>query len=315
MVEDNDPSVLHELTDKARPLPLWAYERLFERYPVLPHLLAYDPRVPPPVLDHFALGDPDPEPGEPPALSRTQAERLAGDADERTRAGAAADPRMPGDLVERLATDPAEAVRLAVSMRPELTEDQRATIDYQVRPTDRIRPARWAYETENPHEQRRCISSAHAGLRRSVTYNPHLSPELVAELAAQEDEVVRLLLVENQPTAPPETVLWVYARHLAITHTWLPDHSALAGYPFARLAEDPFPRLRALVTRDPATAPNIIERLSHDPDPAVRTEMARDRRLPVARVLELYEDYSTTEGASANPRLPLSVMQSILAAS
>ena len=136
----------------------------------------------------------------------------------------------------------------------------------------------------------------------------------MAELAAPEDEVLRLLLVENQKTAPAETVLWVYARRLAITHTWLSDHPALAGYPFARLADDPFPCLRALVTRDPATPPEVIERLSHDQDPAVRTEMARDRRLPVARVLEMFEDHSTTEGAAANPHLPLPVMQSILAA-
>ncbi|MGK5680177.1 hypothetical protein [Actinoplanes sp. URMC 104] len=314
LVEDPDRKVLHELIEHGMPLPLWAYERLFERYPAYRYYVADDPRVPAPVLHHFRLSEPDPQPDALPPLSRAEAERLAGHPSESTRAEAAADPRLPADLVEQLAGDPANAVRLAVSMRPELTEQQRARIDYQVHSSDRVPLVRWARETQDPSEQRRCVTSAHAGLRRSVALNPHLSPELMAALAADDDEDVRLLLVESQKAAPPETVLWVYARNLAITHSWLPDHPALAGYPFARLAEDPFPRLRALVTRDPATPPEVIERLSHDPDPAVRTEMARDRRLPVARVLELFEDHSTTEGAAANPRLPLPVMHSIVAA-
>lgn len=135
----------------------------------------------------------------------------------------------------------------------------------------------------------------------------------MATLAVAEDEVVRLLLVEHQEAAPAETVLWVYARNLAITHFALTEHPGLTGFPFARLADDPYPRLRALVARDPAAAPDLIERLSHDPDPAVRAEMARDRRLPVERVLELLDDESTAEDAAANPRLPLPVMELVLA--
>jgi hypothetical protein len=314
LVDDPDPGVLSELViEGGWPLPLWAYERLLERSPTYRRWLTYDPRVSPEVRDHLGLHEEDEEIGELPPLSRAEAERLTADPDEYRRREAAADPRMPADLVEQLAVDPDDVVRLTVSMRPELSESQRAAIDYQVRPSDRIKPARWACETKDPLEQQRCFSSAHPGLRRSVAYNPHLSPELLATLAAPEDEVVRLLMVETQEAAPPETVLWVYARHLAITHFWLPNHPALAGYPFARLADDPYPRLRALVTRDPATPPEVIERLSHDPDPSVRTEMATDPRLSATRLLELFDDESTAEGAAANPNLPVPVMADILA--
>ena len=314
LVDDPDRAVVSELViEGGRPMPLWAYERLLERYPSYRRWLADDPRVPREILDSLGLSEQDDGIGELPPLSRAEAEQLAGDPDKYRRAEAAADPRLPADLVEQLAVDSDHVVRLAVSMRPELTESQRAAIDYHVRPADRIQPARWAYQTKEPVEQQRCISSAHAGLRRSVAYNRHLSPELVAALAAPEDEVVRLLLVENQKAAPPETVLWVYARNLAITHFWLPRHPALAGYPFARLADDPFPRLRALITRDPATRPEVIERLSHDPDALVRAEMAADPRLSAARLLELFDDESTAEGAAANPSLPLPAMADILA--
>ena len=161
LVEDGDRDVLHELIDKGLPLPLWAYERLFDRYPVLRHYVAGDPRVPLPVLHHFGLSEPDPEPDELPPLSRTEAERLVGDADEHTRAGAAADPGMPADLVERLAGDPASSVRLAVSMRRELAEQQRAAIDYQC---CRTTESRWCGGHARP-----AIRASSAGASRRCT--------------------------------------------------------------------------------------------------------------------------------------------------
>ncbi|MER5336822.1 hypothetical protein [Micromonospora sp. NPDC002717] len=68
-------------------------------------------------------------PSDEPPLDRWEAEAKARDDNEWTRAAAAADPSLPTDLVAELAVDPSPAVRLAVSMRPELSEEQRAAIN------------------------------------------------------------------------------------------------------------------------------------------------------------------------------------------
>lgn len=61
---------------------------------------------------------------------RADAERCVA---ERTHLAALAEnPSLPIDLVERLAVDPDEAVRLAVSLRPELDETRRMSIDFTV---------------------------------------------------------------------------------------------------------------------------------------------------------------------------------------
>ncbi|MEU0561522.1 hypothetical protein [Dactylosporangium sp. NPDC006015] len=113
-------------------------------------------------------------------LTRAAAETMVAADRPYIREQAAAHPDLPVDLVERLAADPDHGVRLAVSMRPELTEEQRAVIGYRIGPEDRIQPAVWARHTRDPEVQRRCATSAHIGLRRSVALNEHLAPDLVA---------------------------------------------------------------------------------------------------------------------------------------
>src|SRR5690606_24158168 len=73
-------------------------------------------------------------------LTRAQALGLCRDPSPCTRAAAASNPSLPADLVDVLADDPEHEVRLAVSLRPELTEERRAAIDYHVGPRDRIHP-------------------------------------------------------------------------------------------------------------------------------------------------------------------------------
>jgi hypothetical protein len=64
---------------------------------------------------------------------------------------------------------------------------------------------------------------------------------------------------------------------------------------------------------DPEAAPELVERLSHDPHPAVRTSVAADPRLSPGRVLELFDDPLVTGQAAASPHLPTVVMERILA--
>ncbi|MEV5574684.1 hypothetical protein AB0L06_32005 [Spirillospora sp. NPDC052269] len=101
-------------------------------------------------------------------------------------------PNPPEDVTDRLLTDPAPSVRLAVSMRPELTEEQRAAIDFHVGPKDFVRPPDWLWDRLDDLEtMRRCATSAHLGLRRTAAYSPHLPADLVE------------FLTEHHPSPPP----------------------------------------------------------------------------------------------------------------
>jgi hypothetical protein len=327
LVEDPEFKVLYVLakgpmtfdlrfTRREPPLPGWAYRRLIERDARLREVVATSRWAPSELREQLSptlATAPPAVPVEESALDRAEAEAIADSESEWTRAAAAADPRLPADLVARLAADPSPAVRLAVSMRPELGEVERAAIDYVVAPEDRIEPAHWATVTRNPQEQRRCVYSAHIGLRRSVAYNPSLSPDLVAVLATDEDFAVRLLLCENHADVPSETVLDTYLEARTMTRGRLLHHPAFKRVGLARLAESPDPGARCLVVLDPEAPAELLERLSHDPHPAVRACIAADPRLSPARVLELFDDPLTTDRAAANPHLPVPVMERTIA--
>ncbi|GLK99360.1 hypothetical protein [Dactylosporangium matsuzakiense] len=254
----------------------------------------------------------EPAPAEEPPLERAEAEARAGDASEWTRVAAAADPRLPADLVARLAVDPSPTVRLTVSMRAELSEEQRAAIDYHVGRNDRITPARWATGTRDPEVQRRCAYSAHIGLRRSVATNPFLTPDLIAVLAGDDGFAVRLLLCETHTDVPAETVLNAFLEARTMTRGRLLNHPSFRRVGLARLAGSPDPQARALAALDPEAPPELIERLSHDAHPMVRMWTADDARLSPGRVLELFDDPATTGAAAANRQLPVPLMHRIL---
>jgi hypothetical protein len=295
-------------------LPRWAYDRLIERDARLRDDIAGSRWAPRDLRERLAPSAAETTaPMDEPLPDRLAAEALARGEDVWDRARAAADPIMPSDLVVKLSTDPSPAVRLAASMHPSLSERQRAAIDYHVAPDDRITPAHWAMITRDPQQQRQCVYSSHVGLRRSVSYNPALSPDLIAVLATDDDFAVRLLLCENQADVSGETVLATYLEARTLSRSRLLEHPALQSVGLARLAEAPDPAARCLVTLDPDAPPALLELLSHDSHPAVRASTAHDPRLSPARVLELFDDPMTTERAAANPHLPVHIMERILA--
>jgi hypothetical protein len=322
LVEDPDPAVLRVLAEgpdyffvwafkpEPTPLPDWAYGRLYERSPKLALHLSFNPFVPVELQERLGVDTAPAE--EKPPLTSEEAEEQAASDNEWTRRCAAAGPALSAGTVARLAADPSPLVRLAVSMRPELTEDERAAIDYHVGRDDRITPARWAAETEDPGEQSRCARSAHIGLRRSVACNPHLPADLIALLAGDDDFAVRLLLCERHLDVPPDTVLNTFLEATTMTRGRLLQHPSLLNSGPARLADHPDPQARALAVRDPDATPELIERLSHDPDPQVRAWLADDPRLPLERLLEMFEDPETAGVSAANPNLPLPLMHRVL---
>ncbi|MEV0570019.1 hypothetical protein [Dactylosporangium sp. NPDC050588] len=322
LVDDPDDFVRRLLAEGPQPFRLWieepepaltvrGYERLIERMPRAVDLIEGSPYVPHELRERLWPAGPGADPDREP-LTRAAAETMVAAGRPYTRTQAAAHPELPADLVERLAADPDHGVRLAVSMRPELTEEQRAAIDYRVGPEDRIQPAEWARRTRDPEVQRRCAASAHIGLRRSVAMNRQLAVDLVAVLARDADFAVRLLLCESQAAVPAETVIATFLEARTMTKERLLQHPAIRRDSLAHLADDPDPRRRAFTVYDRAVPADVIERLSHDPEPVVRGWCAGDARLSPGRVLDLFDDPFSTGGAAANPRLAVTAMRKII---
>jgi hypothetical protein len=134
----------------------------------------------------------------------------------------------------------------------------------------------------------------------------------VARLVDDDDFAVRLLLCEYQVNVSADTVLATYLQATTLSRGRLLTHPALRGADLVHFADSDDPSARCLVRRDPTAAAALIEGLSHDPHPAVRASTASDARLSLGRLLELFDDPSTTEAAASNPRLPVSVMELIL---
>lgn len=305
-----------------QPLPLSAYQRLAaDPCKQVRDALLVARRVPREVLV-MLTHDQDPgiakaasarlQPPQPEPLTGQEAEARACDDSEWTRAEVAAHPGLPASLVTALATDLSPHVRLAVSMRSELSEAQRGSIDYHVAPEDRLRPVSWAADTDDRQTLRCCVHSTHLGLRRSVAYNPNLTPDLISVLAGDSDFAVRLLLCENHAGVPGALVLRTYLEARVITRSDLLHHPAFPRTDLARLADSANWEARKLVSLDPGAPADLIERLSHDQHPAVRVWTASDPRLSRDRLVELFHDPQTTGAAAANPHLPPELMEPIL---
>ncbi|MFE9575244.1 hypothetical protein ACFYO1_02570 [Nocardia sp. NPDC006044] len=235
----------------------------------------------------------------------------------RYQAWLAENPYLPGNVVAQLAADSNPAVRLAVSMRYDLTDSARRTIDYRVRPTDRITPAFWAQTTDDTEKMRRAACSDHVGLRRSVACNRGLPQELVDHLAGDDDFAVRLLLCENRPDAPSELLWRTFFEARVITRWALLDHPNFPTGRFGAFAENDDPEQRCLAVRDRTVSAEVVDHLSRDPAPRVRGSVAADPRLGRQRVLELLHDdpEQVAVGAAQNPNLPVEAMQGIVAES
>ncbi|MFF3374619.1 Mucin-2 [Streptomyces sp. NPDC002680] len=225
----------------------------------------------------------------------------------------AANPSLPPDLVDRLAVDPDHDVRLAVSLRPELTEARRAAIDVTVEAWARVDVDWVGAGTADQDVLRRAVTSAHPLLRRAAARSPHLSPDLLRLLAEDTDFEVHRLLAVCHPDTPVEVLMGVYAKLGGTFSAWMATgHPNFPREGLAHYADHPDPIYRHLVVRDPAATPDLIERLSHDPDTWTRQSAARDPRLPLPRLIEALTEPELAYCAGANPALPPDEMAGVM---
>ncbi|MEK2494474.1 hypothetical protein WN990_33505 [Kitasatospora purpeofusca] len=288
-------------------------------------LFEYCRRIPAGVLEILAE---DPEPkirrivrggGAPPVAAQEPAptsapvltpEQRVAHPDRSVRLEAAADPELSTALALRLATDPENDARLAVSMREELTEDQRTAIPCTV-PQQFWSPPSWiARQATDPDTARRIASSAYLGLRRALAAQPHLPPDVVTLLAADEDEWVRRTLAEYCEDAPHELLVELYATVQDRYWSGFRHHRNFARPGLARFADDPNPRLRNAALDDPETGPELPLKLADDPEVSARA--VSDPRLPADELLRRLARPAHAAAAACNPTLPVAVMHHLL---
>ncbi|GAB2585191.1 hypothetical protein Aab01nite_53180 [Paractinoplanes abujensis] len=209
------------------------------------------------------------------------------DRDPHVRAAVATRAGLTAEQIAVLAADPDDAVRQALTTHAYVSDAERAILDGQADlRTDEA--TRWAFST-NPR------------LRRRAAQDPHLPPPVVAHLATDPDEPVRVELARHHPEAPGELLLSCFLKNRKLSALLERPQFPQAG--LAAHAGHPDSRVRALAARDPEADPALIAHLSTDPDPLVRKAMARCPRLPADRLAVLLDDPDLAVDAAANPSL------------
>lgn len=269
-------------------------------------MIAVNPTLPPDTVVLLAA-DPDPEIRALIAhradLGPAERRALVADPDPDVRTTVAHRADLEPTERRALAVDPDPSVRLAVSVHPALTEEDRARIDYEV-PVGRAFVFHPAPEVpQDPEIVRRNALSSHPLLRREAARDHLLPPDLVARLAADDDLGVRVLLAQNHPDAPAPLLLRSFIEYTGPERSHLTTRPNFPTNGLAAFADHEDPELRALAARDPETAPTTVERLTRDPNPAVRAAATRHPNLPQPRLTELLDDEELAHTAAANPAL------------
>jgi hypothetical protein len=248
-----------------------------------------------------------------PSLPPDVVARLVGYPLAQVRCQAARRADLTANHLTRLAADPDPAVRTAVSVHPDLTEQQRAGIDIDLATTGE--PQQYIGDMPTDHPVTQSITwagSVNPLLRRRAARDPRLPTAVVADLADDTDQGVRVLLAHHHPDAPPAMLLRVFQEHQGTARERLP---LLPNFPTAglsRLATDLDPATRALVARDPQAPPDLVDQLTTDPHTSVRWAMAACPRLPPARIVALLDHPDLAAPAAANPALPTAQMWNLL---
>ncbi|NNN33935.1 PE-PGRS family protein [Streptomyces sp. S3(2020)] len=250
-------------------------------------------------------------------LERALAEHLARHGESDERRSLARNPRLDPDLVALLAEDSDADVRYVVAKRADLTEEQRARIDFEFDLDQHSWALDWVVALhEDEDAMRRLATSSHPLVRRSVARARRLPPDVVARLARDEDRVVQLFLAESCDDAPADMLLAVWRWWTGSLST--PDrprgHPNFPRHGLLRYADDPSPRMRQLALDDPKSTPELVERLSRDPDEEVRYRAATDPRLSAAAAARLLEDphEHIRHAAALHPRLPARLLVLLL---
>ncbi|AWZ03916.1 hypothetical protein [Streptomyces sp. ICC4] len=235
--------------------------------------------------------------------------RLARHPEAKIREMAAARPDLAPDLVAELREDPDQDVRMRARLHPFPRTWAEYWAIYGVigHGPDWTGPITESATEPSPEWLAACATSEEPVLRRVAASRPGLPAELVATLARDEDEEVRIRLACHHPLAPPHLLLDVFVTRPA--HR--PHLLTLPAFPrtgLTPLVGHPDPEVRALA----AAAPTLSDPPVDDPDESVCRAAAANPSLTPDALEALLVNPRTAEGAAANPSLPVPRMRALL---
>ncbi|MFC7247540.1 hypothetical protein ACFQO7_34190 [Catellatospora aurea] len=245
-----------------------------------------------------------------PYLPPDVVELLVSHPEESLRGAAARRDDLTADQLARLAADPVQTVRIAVSTHPGLGEPERAAIIVDCWPRDSFNRIKPGPLTEP------AVAIAHAYsvnplLRRSAAREPGLPQAVAARLAEDPDQGVRVRLALCHPAPPPALLLRCYLEYDGPDRWHL---TTLPGFPVAgltRFARDPDPAVRLLALLGPEVPEDLVDALLSDPDDQVATAAIVHPRLPAHRLRELLGT-DRAPLAAANPALDAATLHELL---
>ena len=272
-------------------------------------------------------------------LNEALIDLLARDPDSAVRAKLAEREDLPPETLAVLTRDPSPVVRLAVFARPDTPEAVRAaihaditdnapTLDDLIAADDEyglvfeylhadsalsmLRPA-WVTAAAAQH-----VTSPYACFRAAAARSADLPLEAVRRLLDDEDEQVRITMVNTAPhLVDPERAERIERMHHwdSLTMWW--EYQPVLAHPsetMRRFAVDPEPRLRALASGDPDLPAALAVALAADAEASVRAAIAGHPNLPTANLVALLADESehVVHAAAASPHLPIAEMDRLL---
>jgi hypothetical protein len=189
MIDDPHLGVVMALLEgpfatRPQPLPVWAYRKLAEHPGVKRRLRLYHPAelsraavaafadVEDEEIASWARATPEPK-----LMTVERARTIAAGDSAWERASIALEPDLPADVITTLSADPDPRVRTYVSMRPELSERQRAGIDYQVSTNDRLPRLDWVLEADGEQLQRCVLGTPRVAPQRRLQHEADRGPD------------------------------------------------------------------------------------------------------------------------------------------
>ena len=139
--------------------------------------------------------------------------------------------------------------------------------------------------------------------------NNNASPEIIDELAEDEDWRVRKEFAEN-PKTPAEALMKMAEDENCIVRNAVAENPRTPTEVLMRLAEDEDEEVRYAVAGNPNAPTEVLMRLADDEESRVKQEVANNPRIPVEALRKLAEDEDKfmRNEVAGNPNAPTEVL-------